>query len=107
MTEDVSAGGFRFVTDEELNFGDYVSIRSFSPGDGEEILATVVNDLGTTDSGQRRYGVKYSGITVPLRDTITRFVFEVQRRELAKRRGDREAGGVTGDEVGAGKPTPE
>ncbi|MFQ5654523.1 MAG: PilZ domain-containing protein [Planctomycetota bacterium] len=101
-TEDLSAGGFRLSTDRELEEGDYLSIAQFSPAGGEEVLARVVVDLGSSPGGARRYGVQYVGLPLPLRDTIARRVFALQRASIPH-------GPVSAGQPGASSisPTPQ
>ena len=88
-TEDISAGGFRFLADEEFSVGDYVSVLEYEPAGGEPILARVINDFGRGDCGRLRYGTRYCGLPAGQIDGITRFVFALQRSEIrAARAGD-------------------
>ncbi len=81
MTEDVSAGGFRFVSPHELQLGDFIQVSQFQAA-GADILAQVVNVLGSAGDGATRYGAQYSGLTAKIRETITRRVFAAQRESL-------------------------
>ncbi|MCA8961411.1 MAG: PilZ domain-containing protein [Planctomycetes bacterium] len=84
--DDLSAGGFRLVTDVDLRPGDYVSVPDFQAAGGEEIMARVINELSPREDGRRRFGLQYTGLPVAERDKISRLVFQLQREAIVARR---------------------
>lgn len=85
MVEDLSAGGFRMITDAELGNGDYISIDNFTPIGGE-MLARVSANLGAADgAGFGRYGLQYVGVDSGTREKITQAVFRLHRKMLSTR----------------------
>ncbi|MGE3165382.1 MAG: flagellar brake protein [Planctomycetota bacterium] len=85
MAEDLSAGGFRMVTNAPLAEGDYISITHFRPAGATEILGRVSVQLGSYGSDFARYGVQFMGLEANARDQITREVFRMQRELLRAR----------------------
>ncbi|MEE8141701.1 MAG: PilZ domain-containing protein [Planctomycetota bacterium] len=81
-SEDLSAGGFRISIEHELELGDYLAVHNFPLADGEEILARVVVGLPRDGESLYRYGVQYVGLSVALRDHISRKVFQLQRESI-------------------------
>ncbi|MEM7167598.1 MAG: hypothetical protein AAF581_19250 [Planctomycetota bacterium] len=97
MVEDLSAGGFRMITDADLGNGDYISIDNFTPIGGE-ILARVSANLGGVDGkGFGRYGLQYVGVDSATRDRITQAVFRLHRQMLSER-SEQRANETTGQE---------
>ena len=85
MVEDLSAGGFRMITDAQLGSGDYISIDNFTPI-GSEILARVSANLGSAEgAGFGRYGLQYVGVDSATRERITQAVFRLHREMLSNR----------------------
>ncbi|MEM7261316.1 MAG: PilZ domain-containing protein [Planctomycetota bacterium] len=109
VCEDLSAGGFRLITQADLQPGDYLSIPDFEPANNEEIMARVVAELESLDDGRRRFGLQYTGIPMPMRDAINRLVFAVQRRTIsdAKTASTPETPEPVTDPVVGGEPTDE
>lgn len=85
MAEDLSAGGFRMVTNAPLAEGDYISITHFRPAGSAEILGRVSVQLGSYGSDFARYGVQFMGLEASARDLLTREVFRMQRELLRAR----------------------
>lgn len=88
VLEDLSAGGFRLTTDQELRPGDYLVIPDFPPADGAEVMVRVVTELPPGDDGRPRYGVQYIGVSAVTRDLVSRAVFARQRASIARRTGE-------------------
>ncbi len=87
---DLSAGGFRLRTDVELHPGDYLSIPHFQAANDEEVMARVVGTLEVGEDGQGHYGVQFTGIPANMRDTISKLVFQLQRRMIVEKRREAE-----------------
>lgn len=85
--EDLSAGGIRLTAGVSMAPDDFVCFASFPAIPGNEVLTRIVDEkpIGTSD-GNRRYGLRYVGMSSALRDEITRQVFRIQRERLASQK---------------------
>lgn len=105
LAEDLSAGGFRMVTDAPLREGDYLSIQDFEPASGLEIVGRVSAQLGSHGEEFSRFGLQFVGVQAQVVDQITREVFRMQRENLRLRDDSRIFAAAPSSNPEASEPT--
>lgn len=86
---DISGGGLRFVSDEQLEAGNYMLLNfSFMMKDSKTPFIVKAKLLSSRENmnGRRNYEqrVEFDDINEKVRETIIRFLFEVKQRESQK-----------------------
>ncbi|GFR35583.1 flagellar brake protein [Thermobrachium celere] len=80
LTVDISGGGIKIITNEQLHVGNYV-ILSLNIPQEINLLCSVVHVEQSEDNKKFKTALKYEGIEEKIRDKIIQFIFNKLREQ--------------------------